>query len=375
MTEHEEANSIRKGCMEVPMNEAPVAEVLAQALDHVQDGVLLLVSASPDEAVRVAYANAPLLQKIGANHSILGKPLAELTDPESIAPLEAILQAQESGSVILGLKSTTGNPWMAEWKIEALPTTPHSDPPKTYWVATLRDNVESIRREEALKQKLADRTKDLENFTYIVSHDFRGPLRAIMSASMILIEDYGDRLDDEGRSELRRQSNAAKKLASLLEDILKISRLGRQEVSLESVDVSRLATEVAQEVSQKAGREDVEVSIQEGLTASADPKLVRQLLQALIENSVKFGPPAASRCVRIEVGRDERSFFVKDNGIGFDHEHAERIFLPFERLHREGEYPGTGIGLTNAKQIVDKHDGKIEAEARPGEGATFRFTL
>jgi light-regulated signal transduction histidine kinase (bacteriophytochrome) len=212
----------------------------------------------------------------------------------------------------------------------------------------------------------------LEGFTYTVSHDFRGPLRAIMSASMILIEDYGDQLDAEGKAELKRQSNAAKKLSNLMEDILRLSRLGRQEMAVKDLDLSAIAREIANEVVSRANS-DAQVEVQEGMTARGDANLVRLLYQNLVENSVKFA--RAGEPVRIQIGQDADGFFVRDTGIGFDTQYAERIFMPFERLNREDEYPGSGVGLTNVKRIVDRHEGRIYAEGTPGEGAVFRFTL
>lgn len=231
----------------------------------------------------------------------------------------------------------------------------------------------------ATKQLEADvqaANRELEGFTYTVSHDLRGPLRAIMASSMILIEDYDEKLDDEGRQELRRQADAAKRMSQFLDHLLALSRLGRGEIGQEPIDVTALANEIAAELNGKESRHPVRFEVAPGLTTVGDPKLVRQLLSHLLENAARFGKPEG---VEVRVYHAETSrgpaIAVADNGIGFPQEHAERIFLPFEKIVDPKDYPGAGVGLANVSRIVKRHGGRTWAEGRPGEGATFYFRL
>lgn len=247
------------------------------------------------------------------------------------------------------------------------------------WSSIERVRAEaSLRRlNEELERRVDERTAELkaanlemEGFTYSVSHDLRTPLRAMVSNARILEDDFGGHLSEEAVHLMRRISTAANKMAQLVDDLLRLSRIGRQELLRRPVDLTALAKEVAAEV----GCEDGSVTIEPELRAYADPVLVRLLLENLVGNCMKFGQ--AERPLAIQIGRGaDGSFFVRDNGIGFDMQYAEKIFKPFERLHLDHEYPGTGIGLANVKRIVERHDGKVWAESVQGQGATFFFTL
>ncbi|MFI5387080.1 MAG: ATP-binding protein [Fimbriimonadales bacterium] len=227
--------------------------------------------------------------------------------------------------------------------------------------------------EEDLERRVAQRTaeleeavKELEGFTYSVSHDLRGPLRAISAASMILREDYCDSLPEEAREHLHRQADAAKRMGTLIDDLLKLSRIGRQELTPSRFDLSELTLDVAKELDATDRME-----IQPEMMAFGDPRLIRYILLNLIENGLKFS--AGEGLVR--VGQSNGAFYVADSGIGFEMKYASKLFRPFERLVREEEYPGTGIGLANAHRIVQRHGGRIWVESEPGKGSTFYFTL
>lgn len=262
-----------------------------------------------------------------------------------------------------------GTEYVVEWNISALRDETGA---VRHWVAVQRDTTERERSREELERRVQERTRELEGFLYTVSHDFRAPLRAIMSASMILLEDYGDNLDREGQSELKRQSAAAKKLGVLMDDLLRLSRLSRQEMRTEEVDVTAICREVASEVASRVNH-GTEIVVEDGLSAKADPSLMRLLLQNLLENAAKFR--RTDEPARIHVGASDGAIYVRDEGIGFPQEKAEKIFGPFERLHSDAEYPGTGVGLANVKRIVDRHGGRVWAEGRPGDGATFWIRL
>lgn len=227
------------------------------------------------------------------------------------------------------------------------------------------DRQEIVALNHSLEQRVRERTSELESFCYSVSHDLRAPLRAINATSAILLEDYGALLPSSAREEIDRQAEASARLGRLIDDLLQFVRLGQTTVKPVAFDISALAHSVAEDLR-------LSVSIQEGLQANGDPSLVRMLLVNLFDNAAKF---CGGNEPCIEFGRDARAFFVRDHGIGFDPKYAHKLFEPFERLHREGDYPGTGIGLANVKRVVERHGGKVWGEGRLGDGATFWFSL
>ncbi len=243
--------------------------------------------------------------------------------------------------------------------------------------ARLYERVRSMNQE--LERKVHERTANLltanerlQAFTYHVSHDLRAPLRAIIGTSRMIQEDYGPQLPEAVHGFLKRQAEAAAKMGQLVDDLLKISRLSRQEMVTEHVDLTHLAKDAAEEALSIHPYSTVDVQVEEGLAAEADPRLLRLALVNLIENAVKYSPRGG--VVRVGA-RDQNTFFVSDQGIGIDETYLERIFEPFYRLHRDEEFTGTGIGLANVRQVVERHAGKVWAESEAGHGTTFYFTL
>lgn len=231
---------------------------------------------------------------------------------------------------------------------------------------------------ELLEKRVQDRTADLqaalqemEGFTYTISHDLRAPLRAIIANCRLLEEDYGAILPAPAHRHLERQADAARKLAVLIDDLLRLSRIGRQALHRVEVDLTGMAEEIVAEL--RASQPTPTFIVAPNLRTQADPSLLRLALTNLFENAAKFSRRDVDAVV--EFGAQEGAFFVRDNGIGFDPVYAERIFLPFERLHRDAEYPGTGIGLANVRRIVERHGGKVWANATPNAGATFSFRI
>ncbi|MGV3617453.1 MAG: PAS domain-containing protein [Fimbriimonas sp.] len=236
-------------------------------------------------------------------------------------------------------------------------------------------DITERKRLELRSAELATAVGELEGFTYSVSHDMRAPLRGIVGNSRILFEDYGPVLPPDARHKLERVSMAAAKMAQLVEDLLRYARLGRDHIRPEHVDMSDLAETVIATIDDPHA--EIRDLIPPGTMVFTDPLLVRLALQNLIENACKYRKPDASARVEVgcEVVDDERRFFVRDTGIGFDMAYAHKLFLPFERLHRDSEYPGTGIGLANVRRCIERNGGRVWAEGEVGKGATFYFTL
>ena len=239
-------------------------------------------------------------------------------------------------------------------------------------VHALNRTLES--RVEARTRELTQANHELESFAYIVSHDLRAPLRSIDGFGRILSERYSHVLDAQGHDYLGRVRNAAGRMDALIDALLAMSRITRGEFKRSPLDLSRLADEVVAELRQADPGREVDVRIAADLRADGDAALVRNLLQNLLGNAWKF--TASTSGARIEFVRaDAGHFEVRDNGAGFNADYAGKLFRPFQRLHREDEYSGHGVGLASVKRIVERHGGCISAEGAPGQGATIRFTL
>jgi light-regulated signal transduction histidine kinase (bacteriophytochrome) len=218
---------------------------------------------------------------------------------------------------------------------------------------------------------------ELDAFSYSVSHDLRAPLRSIDGFSQILLEDYSDKLDAEGRQYLRRVRESSQQMAQLIDDLLNLSRVTRADMKMEAVDLSAMARTVAEALQATEPERTAEFAIQPGMTAQGDPRLLRVVLNNLLGNAWKYSGTRPQ--TRIEVGRSEQNgraiYCVRDNGVGFDMAYADKLFGVFQRLHSGSEFPGTGIGLATVQRIIHRHGGRIWAEGAVGRGATFYFTL
>lgn len=234
--------------------------------------------------------------------------------------------------------------------------------------------------DELLKKttQLEAANKELESFSYSVSHDLRAPLRGIAGFALALEDHAAEVLDDTARSHLRRVRSAADRMSDLIDDLLKLSRLTRAEMRLEMVDLSALAEAVLAVLREREPERRVSARVAPGLTARGDPALLRILLENLLGNAWKFTSRNASAEIGVgqEVAEDgSPAFFVCDNGVGFDMRYVHKLFSPFQRLHAQADFPGTGIGLAIVQRVAARHGGRVWAEARPSGGACFRFQL
>jgi len=225
--------------------------------------------------------------------------------------------------------------------------------------------------------ELASANRELEAFSYSVSHDLRNPLNRILGFSDVLLEGYSDKLDDEGKDHLNRVIKNATRMNRIMDDLLHLSRISRHGVQRQDVDLSKLAASVVAELREAQPDRGATVDIQEGIAAFADAKLIEVALSNLLGNAWKF--TSKTKNARIQFGTFEQKgkivYYVKDNGAGFDQSFSEKLFLPFHRLHSEEEFEGTGIGLATVQRIIHRHGGKVWAEGEPGKGAMFYFTL
>jgi signal transduction histidine kinase len=233
--------------------------------------------------------------------------------------------------------------------------------------------AESRHDTEELLRTTEAANRELEAFGYSVSHDLRRPLRAIDAFSRALVEDCAAQLPPEGHDHLRRITSGAQRMAELIDDLFALSKVTRGEFRREHVDLSALATSILSELARNEPERRSELSIAPAVHAEADPKLMKIVLENLLGNAWKFTSKVA--VAKIGFGVADGAYFVRDNGAGFDMQYANTLFAPFQRLHTDKEFAGTGIGLATVSRIIQRHGGRIWAVAAVGEGATFRFTL
>ncbi len=246
-----------------------------------------------------------------------------------------------------------------------------------------RRSVEEELRRANLQLEAANR--ELEAFSYSVSHDLRAPLRAITGFSEALAEDCGDRLPAGAEVHLGRIRGAAERMGALIDDLLALSRATRVPMRLDEVDLSRIAEEIVGQLRAEEPHREVEIRVGQGLVAYGDRQLLRTLLENLLRNAWKFTGGRSPARIELERLPDTRAagigeagkdvYVVRDDGVGFDMAHAGRLFRPFQRLHPASDFPGSGIGLATVQRVVRRHGGRVWIESRPAEGTTVFFTL
>jgi len=237
------------------------------------------------------------------------------------------------------------------------------------------DLEERVRRRTA---ELEAANKELEAFSYSVSHDLRAPLRSIDGFSQVFLEDYGATVPDEGREDLHRVHRATQRMERLIDDMLLLSRVTRREIHVQETDISALAADVAEELARDNPQRDVRLSIEPRMNATGDPQLLRIVLLNLLGNAWKFTSKCQHAHVSIGTVQDPEhgpAFFVRDDGAGFDAKYKDKLFVAFQRLHAQEEFPGSGIGLATVQRAVRRHGGDVWAEGEVDRGATFYFTI
>lgn len=240
---------------------------------------------------------------------------------------------------------------------------------------TKRKQAEEERMERTLQ--LEELNKEMEAFSYSVSHDLRSPLRSIDGFSLALIEDYIDKFDPQGKDYLQRIRTGAQRMGMLIDDMLRLSRLSRSEMSIEDIDLSAMANQIASDLKEREPDRFVNFVIEPGMIIKGDKNLMRMALENLMDNAWKFTSKVTEAIIQVGLTchDDESVYFVKDNGAGFDMSYAPKLFTPFQRLHSVTDFPGSGIGLAIVRRVIHRHEGRIWAESSVGQGAAFYFTI
>ena len=341
------------------------------------------------------FANDGLCDIVGAPmQSLLGKGWMGFFHASDMARLEAVLRrAGESGEAAhFGVQVQRADGTARDVIVGLTPQRDDVQGPLVGFVAAITDVTEQMSAERRVRElnaqleaRIAERTRqlqdalgELESFSYTVAHDLRAPLRSVSGFGRMLSEDFSGTLGAEGRDYLDRMVSASSRMSAMIDGLLDMSRLARRGLCRARTDLSAMASDVLDRLGKAEPERQVLCTVEPGLEANCDPTLISVALENLLANAWKYTGRAVQP--RIAVGAhtgegEERVYFVRDNGVGFDMHYAGKLFGVFKRLHSETEFPGTGIGLSTARRVIERHGGRIWADSRPGEGASFYFTL
>jgi PAS domain S-box-containing protein len=344
-----------------------------------------------DTESRFVLVNVTCLKdrEMASFEEIIGKTDFDLHPPELAAHYYADDQAViQSGQPLIGREELNLTHYgQQRWLSTTKAPLRDSRGQSIGLVGMSRDITKYKQGEEAIRQLNTDlnrRTieleavnKELEAFSYSVSHDLRAPLRAIDGFSQALLEDYLEQLDETGRDHLQRVRAATQRMGQLIDDMLNLSRITRSELRRQPVNLSALVATIAWELRQTQLERQVEFIIAPGVTVEGDPHLLHIALENLINNAWKFTQKQFQAIIEFGVSQDNNqlTYFVRDNGVGFDMAYVNKLFAPFQRLHARHEFEGTGVGLATVQRIIQRHGGQLWVEATVGQGATFYFTL
>ena len=333
--------------------------------------------------------NAAFVDLLGySSVELISRPFLDFIMPEdrqrTVDEMELQVKSRPSMNFENRYMRKDGTPVFLSW-------TAFFDKKEGITYATARDITERKLAENEiralnseLEQRVQERTaqlevanKELEAFAFSVSHDLRAPLRAIDGFSRALLEDYQDKLDDDGKHFLNMLGQNAVRMAKLIDDILSFSRMGRRDIQGVELDIGKLANEVIDDIRLSAPDRKIQFIVAELPKTQADRDMIRQVLVNLLSNAVKFTRPRAEAVIEVggTVEANENVYCVKDNGVGFDMNYADKLFGVFQRLHVQNEFEGTGVGLAIVKRIVERHGGRVWAQSTVDEGAAFYFTL
>jgi PAS domain S-box-containing protein len=369
--------------------------LLETAVSRLND-IVIIAKAEPsgESGPRIVFVNDAFERYTGySRHDALGNSPRLLLGPKSqCAELDRIHAAVKKWQPVRAEIVSYTKAGQALWlEIDIAPIADESGR-FTHWVSVGRDITERRRQQEEilslnndLEERVQLRTaqmqvanKELESFSYSVSHDLRSPLNTINGFSHLLTKIDGNHVSEKGRHYLNRIRAGAQQMGELIEGLLTLAQLSREQIKSERVDLSAIARRIARDCREREPERQAQMHIQDGLSAHGDPRLLSAVFHNLLGNAWKF----TSRQVlaRIDVGSElgadgDTLFFVRDNGAGFDMAFAHKLFGTFERLHSPEEFPGSGIGLATVKRVIERHGGRVWAESRLNEGATFYFTL
>jgi PAS domain S-box-containing protein len=354
------------------------ADLLAAIVNSSDDAI---IGKTPDGVITTWNPAAERMYGYAAEE-IIGQPITVLCPPDRVAEIQEVLRKIRNDERVLYHETVRQRKDGTLFPVSVAISPVHDDRHVLIGASSIaRDISERYRLQAELRLRTDDLEiayRDLETFSYSVSHDLRAPLRALRGLSRALLEDCGDSLSEAAIGYTKLIQAAGERMTQLIEDLLDLARVSRAAIRLQVVDLGAEVAGIAAELQRQEPGRQVRFTIQQPALAAADPTLIRAVLQNLLDNAWKFTSGRDDAAIEFGMTPEETSgscFFVRDNGAGFDAADAGKLFKPFQRLHSAAQFPGTGIGLASVRQIVERHGGRTWAEGASGAGATFYFTL